>query len=347
MDAVERYAEGICELNRYSQARTLVVDTIVNPSAGFFRRKRTLRKIIMELERRLSSLKQQHPHRRVELHRIHFTQYCGHAKSITERILEDELRRDSGTERLIIGAGGDGTSNEICTTLYAADLTVLERMKLLRFPLGTGNDNADAKTFQQAYALILGRQETERTAALCVETQTQRRFAFNIASVGLDAYVTRLTNFFKRVVPGEAYRLMVNAGTLFYDSRYGNEPVQITLRNAGTEVARVRTALTMISVGVSGNRTYGGGMHILPGQENVCLIKAMGLLKKLGSKQLLFRGEHGSLQETRFYTADELIVDRIASELPVQVDGEDFLLLPGDLPLRVRLLEPRIQVVCR
>ena len=75
-------------------------------------------------------------------------------------------RPTKGLEHLLIGCGGDGTANEICNALVLAGSDLLARLKLLRLPLGTGNDMADASTFAQAYDLILGDQHTGKTGAL-------------------------------------------------------------------------------------------------------------------------------------------------------------------------------------
>ncbi len=134
-------------------------------------------KLIAELELKLAELRRRAPRRKVEVNTVHFTEHPGHARLITEKILDDEARSASGIERLLIGCGGDGTSNEICTALVGADTLVLDKMKLLRLPLGTGNDVADASTFAQAYDLILGVDAGERKRAPCASLPPARRRA--------------------------------------------------------------------------------------------------------------------------------------------------------------------------
>ena len=346
MNDVERYARDVSRLHSYSQSETLVVDTIVNPAAGFFRRRRTLQRIIVDLEHQISRLRNDYPERKVEINRVHFTEYSGHARIIAEQIVQDEARRGSESGRLIVAAGGDGTSNEICSTLYQAEESIAERIRLIRFPLGTGNDNTDAQSFEEAYRLILGNQESVRAGALRITVGGGRSFyAFNIASVGLDAYIAALTNFFKRIVPGDAYKLMVDIGTLFYESRYRPGEIDVTLTKGGNQVERVHRSATLIAVGVSGRRTYGGGMRVLPGEANVCLIDAMGLFKKLRSKGLLFAGEHGTMEETHFYQADKVHIEYSAGCLPMQTDGEQVVLNPQHFPVCMEVLKPKINVV--
>lgn len=345
MNDIERYANGVSRLNNFSQSETFVIDTIVNPSAGFFRRKKTLQKIIAELESQLSKLRDRFHEKRVEINNIHFTEYPGHAREIAENIVESELKRNSGMERLIVSAGGDGTSNEICATLIDVDEHILEYIKLLRFPLGTGNDNSDAKTFREAYKLILGAQHTVKTGAIEIVSKRFKTYAFNITSIGLDAYVTYLTNFFKRMIPGDAYKLMVNVGTLFYNQRIKPEILDVILWKKGRQITHFEKKLTMLVVGVSGSRTYGGGMNVLPGPENVCVISDMSILKKLGSKRLLFQGKHGLLEETGFFSADHVVVDYRGACIPLQIDGEDYLVGNGSFPISMKILKKKIKVV--
>ncbi|HUI69281.1 MAG TPA: diacylglycerol kinase family protein [Spirochaetia bacterium] len=348
MDLTSAYANGVSELtgfSRVTETAPLIVDVIANPHAGFFKRQATVQKHILELERRLAELRLQCPRRKVEINTVHFTEYPGHARVIAEQILTREERAHSGIEHLLISCGGDGTSNEICTTLVDADSSLLERLKLLRLPLGTGNDSADAATFSQAYDLILGPQHTVRAGALHVTTRLGKTlYSFNIASVGLDAYIAGLTNKFKRAIPGQAYKFMVDLGTLFYEQKVKPGPMNIRLSWGGAETTVEGFVPSMVVVGISGCRTYGGHMHVLPDQENVCLVAGMGVLKKLRSKKLFFQGLHGSLPEVRFARADRVDIE-YDKVMPLQLDGELTWLQAKDFPISFRVLTPRINVL--
>ncbi len=353
MDLISTYANGVSELTNFSRSlekSPLIVDVIVNPRAGFFKRQSTLAKMIQELEEKLSELRRRFPRRKVEINTVHFTERPGHARMITEDILAREDRAGSGIEHLLIGCGGDGTSNEICTALVEAPKKILEQVKLLRLPLGTGNDVADTRTFGEAYDLILGGQATKKTGALSVtiggggRPAPQRRYSFNIGSLGLDAYIVGLTNRFKRIIPGEAYKLMVDVGSLFYEQRVHPKPMGIRLWNGGGSTCIDSIVPSMIVVGVSGRRTYGGHMPVLPGDENVCIIDHMSIPKKVASKKLFYEGRHGELAETSFHTATRVDIE-CAGGLPLQLDGELVWLEPGDFPVSMRVIEPAIKVL--
>jgi diacylglycerol kinase family enzyme len=348
MDLISTYANGVSELANFSSSleqAPLIVDVIVNPHAGFFRRQSTLAKLIEDLERKVADLRRQYPHRKVEIHTVHFTERAGHARSITEGILNDEGKAATGMERLLIGCGGDGTSNEICTALVLADSAVLERLKLIRLPLGTGNDVADTPTFGEAYDLILGEQRTVRTGALLVTAAgSEPRYSFNIASIGLDAFIAGLTNRFKRAIPGRAYKSLVDIGSLFYEQRVKPLPMDIRISGSGGETRIDSFYASMVVMGISGGRTYGGHMPVLPGEENVCVVARMGVIAKIRNKKLFYLGEHGVLPEVRFYRGERVDI-AYAGEIPLQMDGELWWLGPKDFPVTLQVLEPKIKVL--
>jgi diacylglycerol kinase family enzyme len=348
MDLISAYANGVSELPRFSHAPEqppLIVDVIVNPHAGFFKRQSTVSRLIRELETKLDDLRRRLPRRKVEVNTVHFTERAGHAREITEGILAREQKERSGLERLLIGCGGDGTSNEICSALVLADAAVLDGVKLLRLPLGTGNDVADAPTFEDAYNLILGPQTTVRTGALAVRTATgPALYSFNVGSIGLDAYIAELTNRFKRAIPGDAYKLMVDAGSLFYERRVQPRPMQVTLEAGGKRTAVESFIPSMVIVGISGQRTYGGHMPVLPGADNVCLVAGMSFLEKLRNKKLFYEGRHGELPQVRFFRADTVEVG-YDSTIPMQLDGELTWLTPESFPVTLSVLQPKINIL--
>jgi diacylglycerol kinase family enzyme len=362
MDLISTYANGVSELANFSRSletAPLIVDVIANPHAGFFKRQATVEKLIIELEQRLAELRLRHPRRKVEINTVHFTEYPGHARLIAEQILDREEAASSGIEHLLIGCGGDGTSNEICTALVDADASLLDRLKMLRLPLGTGNDVADAPTFPQAYDLILGPQRTTKTGALRVTTRSGKSlYSFNIGSIGLDAYIAGLTNRFKRAIPGHAYKFLVDFGSLFYEQKV--KPGRMTIRlhrggmglekSASVEAASAAETRidgfvpSMVVVGISGGRTYGGHMPVLPGPQNVCLIAGMSVLKKIRSKKLFYRGLHGELPEVSFHSAQRVDIEYQGS-MPLQLDGELTWLDASDFPVSFQVLPPRIKVL--
>jgi diacylglycerol kinase family enzyme len=348
MNLISTYANGVSKLSGFSrkvEKSPLIVDVIANPHAGFFKRRRTVLKLIADLDARLEELRRKFPRRKIEINTVHFTEYPGHAHKITEDILTREEKADSGLEHLLIGCGGDGTSNEICTALVGAGRGLLSRLTLIRLPLGTGNDVADAKTFTEAYDLILGKQHMKKNGALLVTLADGKpHYAFNIASVGLDAFIADLTNRFKRIIPGHAYKLLVDFGALFYEQNVKPMPMNVTLFSNGKSKKLKGIVPSMVVVGVSGHRTYGGQMPILPGQENVCIIDGMGFFDKIRSKKFLYAGTHGDLPTVHFHYADRVDIE-YGGRMPLQLDGELIWLEAKDFPLSMKVIPGTITVL--
>ena len=70
MDLIAEYANGVSELTKFShqpEQLPLIVDVIVNPHAGFFKRLSTVSKLIAELELKLAELRRRAPRRKVEV----------------------------------------------------------------------------------------------------------------------------------------------------------------------------------------------------------------------------------------------------------------------------------------
>jgi diacylglycerol kinase family enzyme len=350
MDLISTYAKGVSELTKFSRSADkapLIVDVIVNPHAGFFKRRATLERQVFELEHKLQDLRRRYPGRRVEINTVHFTERPGHAHQIADAILAKEARERRGIEHLVVGCGGDGTANEICRAFVMADESLLDRIKLLRLPLGTGNDSADAQTFAEAYDLILGDQHTVRTGAVATTVADGTVYwAFNIASVGFDAYIADLTNRFKRAIPGQAYKALVNVGTLFYGQVVHPKPMDIHLFDGRLETEVKGMVPSMVVVGTSGHRTYGGHMPVLPGNENVCIVDGMSIMRKIAQKKLFYLGTHGELPEVSFHRADRVDIS-YRGGIPLNLDGEIVWLEEKDFPLNFRVVHAKIKVLRR
>jgi diacylglycerol kinase family enzyme len=103
---------------------------------------------------------------------------------------------------------------------------------------------------------------------------------------------------------------------------------------------------SMVVVGASGHRTYGGHMPVLPGEDNVCIVDGMSIMRKIQQKKLFYLGTHGGLPEVRFYHADQVVIDYRGS-IPLQLDGEIVHLESKDFPLTFRVVHPKINVLRR
>jgi diacylglycerol kinase family enzyme len=285
------------------------------------------------------------------------TRFPGHASKIVEELLQEASTEtgagSSGLRAfyLIICAGGDGTTLESLTPFYYAAPEIRENFAVLRLPMGTGNDGADARELGGALDLLLSPVRIEPARALRLTTSTPGKgpfLAFNILSVGLDAFVTHMTNKMKGNLPGNSYKFWVDIASLLYDRIYTVGPLDVRIFDEGTGMEEegrfLREITLLLAMGVSGRRTYGANKRILPDDRNVCLLRQMSLFRKLALKGLFSTGSHVDKPESLLFNARRV---EFQGEYPIlaQMDGETTLLQPGDFPAAIELTEPVIPIL--
>ena len=261
-----------------------------------------------------------------------------------------EAKTHEGSFYLVISAGGDGTSREILTAMYHAPETVRSNMAILRLPMGTGNDGADSPNLVDALMLLIKPSRIEFSPCLRLVTapkgpaaSNQPHLAFNILSVGLDAFVTHMTNKMKGKLPGDSYKLWVDIASLLYDRIYTVGFLDV--KADGGKIT-LREKLLLLAVGASGHRTYGSQKKILPDDRNVCAVRQMPLLRKLALKGLFTTGKHIDKPEAILFNARRVEFSG-SSPILAQMDGEAILLHPEDFPAAIELTEPLIPALKR
>jgi diacylglycerol kinase family enzyme len=274
----------------------------------------------------------------------------GDAEAAVRSLLEWAAREGEGDFFLIITAGGDGTSLEVQSALYRAPAELRERFVILRLPMGTGNDGADSPELAAALDLLTRPVDVTKARALRLLTATPGKgpfLAFNILSVGLDAFVTHMTNKMKGRLPGDSYKLWVDLAALFYDRIYTVGPLDLrALDEEGRDVpgGTFRRDILLLAVGASGHRTYGSRKRILPDDRNVCALTQMSLWRKLALKDLFNEGTHVDKPEAILFNAARV---EFSAYHPIlaQMDGETVVLRPGDFPAAIELSPPVIPVL--
>jgi diacylglycerol kinase family enzyme len=274
----------------------------------------------------------------------------GHAGRIVEDLLEEAAGNREGFFYLVICAGGDGTSREALSALYAAPEELRKHCAVLRLPMGTGNDGADSWNLGEALDLLVRPSRIDWSPALKLSTAGAGKgpfLAFNILSLGLDAFVTHMTNKMKGRFPGDSYKLWVDIAALLYDRIYRVGPMRVrAFDGEGRVVQDFRDTPLLLAVGVSGRRTYGSRQHILPDDRNVCMMRQMPLLRKIALKGLVAAGRHIAEKEALLFNASRV---EFAGEHPVlaQMDGETVRLEPQDFPGIIELGAPVIPLLKR
>lgn len=339
MTAVRKYldiAERVARILGYSRTvpeGALTVDIVINTRAGALSHPRRFKRVYRIFRDFTAGLEgERRPAEGTVVH-YHFTQYHGHAREITRRILLSGA--GAGRHRVIVSLGGDGTHGEILSVLSKADANVQHRTTVFRLPLGSGNDGADAPDLARALRLMLSARTVRGLPYVRVETAGERTFdAFNIVSVGIDAFVTDVSTRVKRFLPGNVYRIAAAVSAALYQTVLRPREMALELgRPGGAPVPRAGR-FVLLAVGPSAPRTYGNGMRILPDEHNVCLVHRLTTLQIMMLKKLMYRGEHVELPMVESFVSNSLVI-RYDGRLPLQADGEAVTLEAGEFPLRV------------
>ncbi|MBO4706647.1 MAG: hypothetical protein J5647_12990 [Spirochaetaceae bacterium] len=311
------------------------------------------------------------------------TEHAGHGIQFVTELLKEAAGSgvsgensgagdSSGGDYLIITAGGDGTHLEVQTTLLKAAFAdaatkqlVTNKITVLRLPFGTGNDGSDGREFADTLRRLTEPSHFALQKAVKVwyegehpNGESKRKvdtydsldvlppwYAFNIASIGIDAFITYMTNRTKGVMPGDFYQMWVDLACVFYGTKFPSKPMKITVYDKNGEIIdTVQSAVEFCLLGVSGHRTYGSNHKILPTDETFCTVKKMGLIKKLIQKNTFTDGTHAGKPTTVLRTASKIRVD-YNQDILVQMDGEVHLLQPAQYPLFMEHTEPVIRII--
>jgi diacylglycerol kinase family enzyme len=341
----------ICEHSLVAPGRPLACTVIVNPVAGGFAIKsrwKSLVRILNEYREKAQANPKRPVHDKVE---VVLTENRGNCELITKSIIK-EAEKNASPFHLIISAGGDGTHWEAMFALYHAPAHVRSSMAILRLPLGTGNDGADNAKLPGALDLLVNPVHVEFAPAVQLipshngaAIKNGPYLAFNILSVGLDAYVTHMTNKLKGKLPGDSYKLWLNIATLFYENAYKVDFMDVrALDRQNSETLSFREKLLLLAVGASGHRTYGSQERILPDDRNVCAVKKISLAGKLALKGQVSKGAHADNKAVTLLSAQRV---EFTGSHPIlaQMDGETILLQPDDFPAVMELTAPVIPIL--
>lgn len=344
--ALEYQFERILRRSALFPNERLTVDVIINQQAGALSSERRAHATVEGLDRLSRGIVG--PVRADgELSvRFHVTHYVGHAREISNRLLSSP----PAGPHLIVSAGGDGTHADVLSAFDADGQATqaqdgTDPVYFVRLPFGTGNDGADAPDLAGVVRLLLGSAEPRRTGKLVVRPKGMSQFTgFNIASIGLDAYVAYLTNRLKGRFAGDLYKLIADVMTLLYERLVGAETMRVETVDDQGRGHELTGRFLLLALGVSGYRRYGGGKLVLPTYENLCAIEPLGLMGKLRLKALFYRGAH--IHEPNVHMrAVRRITVHYERSIPLQIDGETVWLEPDNFPLEMKVLPPRVPVL--
>jgi len=309
-------------------------------------------------------------------YKIFTTEYAGHSKDLTLSIVSQLIgTHKPGLENIIITAGGDGTALETECALYSAAISepkkmdaIMNHITLLRLPLGTGNDGTDGHCIEETVELLRGPLNYKNISAIkvypetlptdeqvracgknpekyCDVNYTSPWYAFNIASIGLDAYVVYMTNTVKKKIPGNLYHLCVPLSGIVYDKDFPTGTAKIDYYDKdGNVIDKMTYPITLLAFGESGNRVYGGGHHILPDENNICVVPKVTLPTLIKINGKFEDGTFPELNIAHLRNAEKIRIEYDENIL-MQCDGEVTLLTKDHFPLIMEKTEPCLRVI--
>jgi YegS/Rv2252/BmrU family lipid kinase len=233
------------------------------------------------------------------------TERAGHAREIAETMLRDGIRT-------IAAWGGDGTVNEIASTLAFRDAT------LVIIPSGSGNGLSRELHIpfdpDGAIEIALTGREVRVDAG-----ELDGRLFFNVAGIGLDARVAH-----RFAAEGLVHRGFRRYAAITVQELFSYTPDEHTIVTDG-EATRVRALM----IALANSRQYGNGALIAPaarlddGHLDVVIIEARSPIAALVQVPRIFAGQIARLNGVITRAAGEIT---ITSARPVvyHVDGEPF-----------------------
>ena len=351
---------------------------IVNKTAGCFTNSHKSEKYKKFFSQVLEETVKQSACTKEISYRIFSTEYSGHAKDLTKSVVAQLIATDEpDVENIIITAGGDGTSLEVQTSLYKCAMegpkhrdAIMNKIALLRLPLGTGNDGTDGHSIKETVELLRGgllftnarairvypeKTPDEAAVRACGKDPAKYQdmsfqapwYAFNIASIGLDAYVVYMTNTVKKKLPGNFYHICVPLSGLVYDKHFPVDTMKIEIfdnKDNANPSTEINQKITLLAFGASGHRVYGGGHKVLPNENNLCISPKISLPVLIKENHRFVDGSFVGTKLATLHQADKIRLSYDKAIL-LQCDGETAMLSPAHFPLIMELTDPCLRVL--
>lgn len=302
---------------------------ILNPHSARGRTAKRWNRWLPELEHRLGPLE------------VCCTDRAGHAVELARDLLRQGFQR-------IIGAGGDGTLNEVANGFIENDWPVQPGACLGVLPMGTGGD------FQRTLGIPSDPPGAIEVLATGVPLEidlgrityrepagARTRYFVNLSSFGMGGEVSARSRNFFGVLGGKAAFFWA---TLKVFLTYRGKQVELSL-----DGAKEPQRFNVLNVAVGNGRYHGGGMYVCPdaalndGLLEVTVIDDLGVLTLLKDLAYLYNGRIYEHPRCRHFQARKIVASS-PEQTRIEVDGESLGVLPLEitvLPHAIRVLVPR------
>lgn len=246
---------------------------------------------------------------------VRITERPGHARELAREALSDRAS-------IVCAWGGDGTTNEVASALAFGDTP------LAIVAAGSGNGLARELGIPPAASAALRAVVEGFDRSMDVGELSGRLF-FNVAGVGIDAYVARLFNSRAAGSRGLLPYVHLSAEALFT-----YRPMRYWIELQGETIERICDLIV-----IANSAQYGSGIRIAPlariddGFLDAVLVEARSRTANLRRALLLLRGRLSTASGVDIRRVAEM---RISADTPIlyHVDGETGV-APGPIDLKV------------
>jgi diacylglycerol kinase family enzyme len=331
---LDRVARAMSLLSTHPKLSTRLV-LVLNPVSGQMATAGGRRKIVREL----------HESRALKMRdfRLLYSRYPGHLRHCVDELCGKAWTRGEALD--IASCGGDGTHAEVLESAEPWAERGLP-VRVVRWPMGTGNDASDAPAIPELLERLRDGVRFEAVEGLVVTTRRGIvRRAYNIASIGVDAFITDLTKRLRHMVPGNIYRRVADVSVLFYEQLIGVGEMEIDYTGPGGSGV-LDGRFMLLAVGAGAPRTYGNHMRVLPDHRNLCAIERGHIGRKVVMKRRFYAGRHVRDPKTHMALARSVTIT-YGKRVPAQLDGEAFWLSREDFPLSLRVEAGVVKVIPR
>ena len=263
---------------------------------------------------------------------LHESEYMGHAIELAKSLAQEGYD--------VIGAGGDGTCNEVLNGVMKSNTGALVGF----IPMGTGNDIPGAigikPDVKRACELISERNTCEKDVGESINAEGDTRYFLGIGSQGFDAEVTKRTNEGEKKFRGTNNYVISVLKTVF---RFKRREVKVTFDN---ETFHGMCNLVAVGNGPS----YGGWMYMCPeatlddGLFHISIVNMRTLPLLINFNKLYDKSLHPHPDVKEFVSKTVKIEMANSEDEPYigQVDGE----IIGNLPITYNVLPNGYEFIC-
>lgn len=291
--------------------RANMLDFIINPIAGGKRGKKS-KSAVSAIETHLIN--------RSASYNFHFTEYKGHAVTLTE-----ELIKNGATDIIVVG--GDGTLHEVIN-----GFSNFEKVNLGLIPCGTGNDFAFALNLPlnpiKALDLIL---DGAPSYVDFMQMPTVR--GINVIGTGIDVDVLK------------RYEALKKKNKFGYTKCLVKTLLNFDYTDFSAELDGKKENYRSFIACIANGSVYGGGIPICPTANptdkhlDFVAVKAMKKIKIVGAFLKLKAGKVLTLKQTEHFACKQIKIDTL-KPCTVNVDGE----LYENIPFEVKIVSDTLKM---